>query len=445
MIKIFFTPTHRMGRDHLLIRQGIINNPRTELVDNEKESDFVFQFYSVAKRSHHVHKDYPPKKTVYLDYHDSHSWVWKLDCKAYFKRSWVKMARHGEYVTKRLVPRPDNCHPISFAIMDEFIIDENIERDLALSCTLRRLSRHHNRIKVLELLEHMNIQGNVQIGPVSKGQRWDFNDSEMRKYFRLLKRSRIIITCNPDKWEGDYRTWEAFASGALVFIDRMFTPMTHPLVDGKHCIFYDVSEPGFKLLKEKINHYLDNPLEAEIIAKTGHDFAMKYHRASSRIDEILEIVLMSNRRFVAPFLYVRIADNVLNEIFLIAKQLEITAFLIFGTCLGFVRDKGYIEGDRDLDIGMICKWEEKDVLIDTFKRNGFILKRTKAKRKHFNYYKNKILVDIWFKEPNKFYSDFDNIDYKGRKYLVPHPVEEYLSACYSNWKVKEDQMTRYWD
>ncbi|MCJ7617587.1 MAG: glycosyltransferase, partial [Desulfobacterales bacterium] len=111
---------------------------------------------------------------------------------------------------------------------------------------------------------------------------------DMKGYFRMLKRSRIVVTCNPDPWEGDHRTWEAFANGALVFVDRMFTPMVHPLVDGKHCIFYDISISGIDLLKKKVRHYLDNPSEAEAIAKEGHEFTMKHHRTSSRIDDILE-------------------------------------------------------------------------------------------------------------------------------------------------------------
>jgi len=77
----------------------------------------------------------------------------------------------------------------------------------------------------------------------------------------------------------------------MVFVDRMFTPFAHPLIDGKHCIFYDISGPGFKLLKEKVRHYLDNPVEAEAIAKQGYDFTMKYHRTSNRIDEILERII----------------------------------------------------------------------------------------------------------------------------------------------------------
>jgi len=33
--------------------------------------------------------------------------------------------------------------------------------------------------------------------------------------------------------------------------------------------------------------------------------------------------------------------------------------------------------------------------------------------------------------------------YKGREYSVPSPVGEYLSAYYSNWKVKESQTACY--
>jgi len=106
-----------------------------------------------------------------------------------------------------------------------------------------------------------------------------------------LKRSRIVVTCNPNKWEGDHRTWEAFASGALVFVDKMYTPMVHPLIDGEHCIFYEMSEIGLRELRSVIFYYLDNLTEAEEIARTGHEFTMKYHRASNRIDEILDVII----------------------------------------------------------------------------------------------------------------------------------------------------------
>ena len=98
------------------------------------------------------------------------------------------------------------------------------------------------------------------------------------------------MTCNPSRWEGDHRTWEAFANGALVFVDRMWTPLTHPLVDGKHCIFYDLSGDGITKLRRKISYFLQETDHAEDIARAGHEFTMKYHRASNRIDEILDVI-----------------------------------------------------------------------------------------------------------------------------------------------------------
>lgn len=155
---------------------------------------------------------------------------------------------------------------------------------------------------------------------------------------------------------------------------------------------------------------------------------------------------MSLRNFTPPFLQVEVADNILNEIFLITKQLEIKTLLSLGTCLGFVRDGGYIEGDWDLDLIVIYKWEERDFLIDALKANDFALMRIKTDRKHIHLKKNRTAVDIWFRAGSeKFYSSFDSVVYKGKKYPVPHPVEEYLAACYTNWKVKETQMTKYWD
>lgn len=271
-----------------MIQQGLINNPKVELVKNEEDSDFIFFFYYRSKHKEHYKKDYDPGKTVLIDYHDNPEWMSSVKCKAYFKRSWVIRAIKGYVAIRETVKRPANCYPLGFAIMDEFIINEKMDRNILLSCPLRTKNRHNNRMRVLELIDSMNIKGKTQIGEINWGSMRAFNDLNMKEYFKMLKRCKIVVTCNPDPWEEDHRTWEAFASGAMVFIDRMFTPMIHPLIDGKHCIFYDISGPGLELLKEKVRHYLDNPSEAAVIAKEGHKFAMKYHRTTNRIDEILD-------------------------------------------------------------------------------------------------------------------------------------------------------------
>jgi len=291
MIKIYYVPCHKDGtREYRLIRQGLVNNCRVEIVDNDKESDFVFYFYFIRKYGKYYTQEFPPEKTVVIDYHDRSRWASSIKCFAYFKRSWVMPEKKEGYTIKNPIERKPHFHPLTMAIMDEFIIKENMERDVALSCPLRIKPGNPNRQRVLNRLEGMDIQGKIQIGQLNKGSMRGFNDSNMREYFRLLRRSRIIVTCNPSRWEGDHRTWEAFANGALIFIDRMWTPMIHPLINEKHCIFYDLSNEGLEKLRERILFYLEHGELAYDIAKAGHEFTMKYHRASNRIDEILDVI-----------------------------------------------------------------------------------------------------------------------------------------------------------
>lgn len=139
-----------------------------------------------------------------------------------------------------------------------------------------------------------------------------------------------------------------------------------------------------------------------------------------------------------------VADEVLNEIFLITAQLEIKVFLAFGTCLGFVRDGGYIEGDNDLDIGIIGGRRERGLLINSLKRNGFYWGE-RVRHYHFvhdHLIKNKILTDFYLFYPGRFYFQFDYVQYKIRGYPIPHPVKKYLSICYSNWKIQENQQAQ---
>ncbi len=296
MIKIYYPPcVHRETREYLLMKQGLVNNQRVELVRSERRSDFIFQFYHTPKKSRPTPElNFPPEKTVIIDYHDNPRWSLPSNgAKAYFKRSWTEMEYKENYTIRKSCPKPFNVHPIMFAIMDEFIIDKEMERDVALSCTFRpvRHRGHLNRERVLKLLKGMTINGKTQIGSYTNGSMKRFNEPDMREYFRLLKRSRIVVTCNPGRWDGDHRTWEALANGALVFIDKIYFPLSHPLIDGKHCIFYEPSDNGLMELWKRILYYVENQKEAEVIANQGHKFAMKYHRTSNRIDEILEVIL----------------------------------------------------------------------------------------------------------------------------------------------------------
>ena len=142
MTKIYWVPTHGNGtREYRLITQGLVNNPRVELVDNERNSDFIFQFYYLPKHKQHYRQGLPDSKTVLIDYHDRPHFSCPVPCFAYFKRSWVEKVQEEHYAIKRVFPRPSHYHPLTMAIMDEFIIDGEVERDIVLSCTLRRSHR----------------------------------------------------------------------------------------------------------------------------------------------------------------------------------------------------------------------------------------------------------------------------------------------------------------
>lgn len=141
-----------------------------------------------------------------------------------------------------------------------------------------------------------------------------------------------------------------------------------------------------------------------------------------------------------------VADRVLDEFFQITKRLKIKACLAYGLCLGFVRDKEYIEGDNDLDVIAVCNEEEKSKLVGFLEQNGFNQGRSfrHKNRDNIHFHKDKILIDIHFREPKWSYSNFESIQYKKRTYFVPHPVEKYLKLCYSNWGIKEDQTNNYY-
>ena len=139
---------------------------------------------------------------------------------------------------------------------------------------------------------------------------------------------------------------------------------------------------------------------------------------------------------VSPALHPAVADSVLDEFFQIIKQLKMVAVLEYGLCLGFVRDGKYIEGDNDLDVGVVCSDSKKRKLITRLEEQGFIRGRS-FYQSNTHFYKNKILVDVHFRTSDYgFYTKLENVSYKGKEYPVPSPVGAYLTIRYSNWQIK---------
>lgn len=140
----------------------------------------------------------------------------------------------------------------------------------------------------------------------------------------------------------------------------------------------------------------------------------------------LERELRKKRKFIKKNRKTRIQQNnlskhgfiLLNDLKKIFDELNIIYFVDFGTLLGFVRDKGFMPHDLDLDIGVICTEKEKIKLAILLKKAGYKLWRSYLKEniigneevveqsyKLYNSINKKILkFDINFYENYKNYS-----------------------------------------
>lgn len=131
------------------------------------------------------------------------------------------------------------------------------------------------------------------------------------------------------------------------------------------------------------------------------------------------------------------ADRILEEWDDICNQLGLTHFIYLGTCLGFYREQGYIKWDEDLDVGVLVNEQQIDTLAKELLEHGYTTEDGECKNKHW--YKNGVLLDIWTSFPRDiiYLQAFDEVDYNGRTYNMPRPVEEYLEAEYGNWRVPD--------
>lgn len=131
----------------------------------------------------------------------------------------------------------------------------------------------------------------------------------------------------------------------------------------------------------------------------------------------------------------------------VLDKLKIPFFLNYGTLLGAVRDKDFIDGDEDVDIGIFGN-EKREEILEALYKKGFY-KREGKDDSNICVNRN-VLIDIHlFKERKNDYVDglshlfipkkFDKlkrIKFKGVYFLAPNPTEEYLEFCYGNWQLK---------
>lgn len=152
----------------------------------------------------------------------------------------------------------------------------------------------------------------------------------------------------------------------------------------------------------------------------------------------------------------RRATDALEQFDSVAKSLGLHPFLMLGTCLGMVRDGGFIEWDSDIDVGVISSFELKSLTDSDYQRlakklleHGFkptywghiVSGEAYQRTPNQHWWKNGFMVDVHFHFGSvaRFLQRFDQVVYNSRTYNVPHPVGEYLEAWYGHdWRVPWD-------
>lgn len=153
-------------------------------------------------------------------------------------------------------------------------------------------------------------------------------------------------------------------------------------------------------------------------------------------------------------------------------SLKVRFTLAYGTCLGAYRDGDFLPGDDDIDLAIIDDlplemreriatdlmdlgfkaqdmfWVVEGKKLDnvpyyqgTEKTGIIVLERYVKITLFFFYDDGKEMICIPHGTPlisslSKFYKKLDEIKFKGDKYLIPSPVEEYLGWTYEDWKDK---------
>lgn len=286
-----------------LTYQGLSAHPRVTLVDRPERADYLIfcQNHLVGHNPFHVRfraiKDRYKPSTIMLDYGDdpgelldADDFRWRL----YFKRSCVDRENgrgmsYGDLpvrataycVPDAMVEPPAGVDPCGARTLDVACLFDDVVVDTPYFALARgRL------LKFARRLASAHPELSTQLGTVSECGPVGRSTTDPR-YKRCLYDSKIVLHANPDPWEGDARLWEALASGALVFVDRMYAPIDAPLVDGQHLIFYDLTDEGLRRLEEQVLGYLGNDQGRRRIADQGRAFVLERHRSIDRVSELL--------------------------------------------------------------------------------------------------------------------------------------------------------------
>ena len=280
-----------------ILTVGVQHNPATQLCNSASEADYVFldfRHFQLIKG-----QPYSPTKTIVVDFSDAPHYLCPLDTLLYFKRSVI------DRKTKGFVEYPRQVVPISYCVKEAYLNKKPFSaqpRDIDIAAFFDgkehpEEAKNYYRSAVSQYIIKEFGHLNIKVGIVGEAGRTGRNRFQ-REYFETMTRAKIVVTCNPGRWEGDYRLFEALSSGCLVLSDKMLTPVENPLVDGEHLIYYD--RDNLDSLGEALTVMLEDDSARNHMADNGYAHAMSLHTPSARIDEILRWISTAKQRVKNP-------------------------------------------------------------------------------------------------------------------------------------------------
>lgn len=274
----------KCNRDEFLLGKLLVR-ASNNFIDDLFSSDLIFVGDDDKKSYRKYDKaiDQLWHKIVWYDYKDSTSLDTEIlsRCRCYFKRSLsVKLPR---------------VHPIDFCALAPYFRRKK-ERTVDVACMFNdqllpaNQLRRRNLLEVIRRNDHrFSVCYGNNAGTVVR-QGISFGDGDLLDYWDSLASSKIVFTAYPQNWDGDSRTWEAFASGALVFKDISCIYSPNPPVPGLHYIEFDASDKSsIQDAVEKAAYYLQNEKEMKVIASAGKQHIIDYHRPQNRVSRMLKL------------------------------------------------------------------------------------------------------------------------------------------------------------
>jgi phosphorylcholine metabolism protein LicD len=156
--------------------------------------------------------------------------------------------------------------------------------------------------------------------------------------------------------------------------------------------------------------------------------------------------------------------NFLCEVKDVLDKARILFWVDFGTLLGFVREKDFIEFDPDIDIS--TKREDQDkviAIVEELKKLGKVVSRVETGEagKHYlagyEIWRDDLKIDLYFwckcknkrlwavsqwdkvlVFPEEYFDNLEEIEIKGVKFKTPNNIEKYLELHYGKeWRTPD--------